>query len=465
MVIRKVRTVKRRFLVVSGSESVLSFVMAGGNGNRLKILTKHRCKPALDILGSYKIFDFVASNIINTEIPVSLVATQYKPDSLCEHVKEKWVTNKTNNRFEIINSNDETCNIPKFKGTADSVRKSIDRINEYNPDIILVLGADHIYFMDYKDAIIHHNENKADITIMTNAIPENKVSDFGIVKIDEYGRIIDFAEKPTNQEIIDSFRLNPGIKKYLGIEDPDLNFLASMGNYIFFWDRLKEFMNYTGVDFGKDIIPAIKANGGVLYAYVFNGYWRDVGKVQDYFDCNMEFAQKPMSLLRSWIGASDESLPPPQVGSNSFIQKTILNPGDVVNPQDSIVNSVLGRRIVIEEKCKLDHCILLGDDRNNVAQTDKGEYVTRIGKGSDLNYVILDKNVWIGEGVSISPYNGTPDIRKAILEEAGLKPYKELNDGSIEGDFYIEPETGILVIGKQNDTNPGKPILPDGMRC
>ncbi|MDQ1316439.1 MAG: glucose-phosphate adenylyltransferase, partial [Candidatus Poribacteria bacterium] len=272
---------------MSNSGSVLSFVMAGGNGNRLKILTKHRCKPALDILGSYKIFDFVASNIINTEIPTSLVATQYKADSLCEYVKEKWVTNRTDSRFEIINPNNERCNIPKFEGTADSVRKNIPLIDRHNPDIVLVLGADHIYFMDYKDAIIQHKMNDADITIMTNVVSDDKVSDFGIVKINEFGQIIDFAEKPTDREVVESFRLNPGMKKSLGIEDPNLNFLASMGNYVFFWDRLKKFMDYTGVDFGKDIIPAIKADGGALYAYAFNGYWRDVGKVQDYFDCNM----------------------------------------------------------------------------------------------------------------------------------------------------------------------------------
>ncbi|MDQ1316378.1 MAG: glucose-phosphate adenylyltransferase [Candidatus Poribacteria bacterium] len=450
---------------MSNDTHVLSFVMAGGNGSRLKILTKHRCKPALDILGNYKIFDFVASNIVNTGIPVSLVATQFRPESLCPHIRETWCGNSPNSEFEIVNPNEEESNISKFEGTADSVRKSMSRIDKYNPDIILVLGADHIYFMDYEDAIIQHDTSNVDITIMTNTIPDNKVSDFGIVKINEFRQIIDFAEKPTDKELIDSFRLNPGIKRCLGIEDPNLNYLASMGNYVFRWERLKKFMDFPGVDFGKDLIPAIKANGGNILAYVFNGYWRDVGKVQDYFDCNMEFTQKPMSFLSSWIGASEEPLPPPQVDSNSFIKKTILNPGDVVNPQNSIVNSVLGRRVVIEEKCTLNHCILLGADRNNVAQTNEGEYATRIGKGSILNNVILDKNVWIGERVNISPRNGTLDRRKAILEEAGLKSYKELNDGSIEGDFYIEPETGILVIGKQSDIDPEKPILPDGLVC
>jgi len=449
--------------------------MAGGNGNRLKILTKHRCKPALDILGSYKIFDFVASNIVNTGIPVSLVATQFKPESLCSHIRETWGKNSSNSEFEIINSNEKGCNISKFEGTADSVRKSMYHIDKYNPDIIIVLGADHIYFIDYEDVLKQHSAYNADITIMTNVIPDNKVSDFGIVKINEFGQIIDFAEKPTDKEIIDSFRLNPGIKRYLGIEDPNMNFLASMGNYVFHWERLKRFMDLPGADFGKDIIPAIKANGGALFAYVFNGYWRDVGKIQDYFDCNMEFTQKPMSLLRSWMGTREEKLPSPRVDGGSYIKRTILSNGDVISHKDNIVNSVLGHNVVVEEGCTLDHCILLGTDTDSIIQENNendlesqdvySENATHIGKGSSLNYAILDKNIWIGKNVNINPQNGTPDRRKEILQNLGLKPYKELDDGTVDGDFYIEPETGILVIGKQNNTNPEKPILPDGLRC
>jgi glucose-1-phosphate adenylyltransferase len=458
--------VERRFLALGNSKQVLSFVMAGGNGNRLKILTKHRCKPALDILGIYKIFDFVASNIANSGIPISLVATQYKPESINAHIRESWEMNGSDIKFEVINPDEKGNDILKFEGTADSVRKSSHQIDRYDPDIILVLGADHIYFMDYGDAIKQHDVNNADITIMASVIPDNKVSDFGIIKIDEFGRIIDFAEKPTDPKIIESFRLGPGIKNSLFIEEPDMNFLASMGNYIFYWKQLKKFLDSPGVDFGKDIIPAIKANGGVLYAHIFNGYWRDVGKIQDYFDCNMEFKQKPLSLLSSWIGTRQTSLPPPKVDNSSHIKRTILGSGDIISPQNDIIDSVLGQGIVTGERCTLDHCVLLGADTDNCsdARIGKGEYVT-IGKGSSLNYVILDKNVWIGEYVNISPQNGTPVRRKEILQKAGLKPYREIEGGVVEGDFYIEPETGILIIGKQNDINPEKPILPDGIKC
>lgn len=443
-------------------ENVLSFVMAGGNGCRLKILTKDRCKPAINILGSYKIFDFVASNIVNTGIPITLVATQFKPESLCSHIKRVWEASGSGNRFEIINPDES--NIPTFEGTADSVRKSIELINRHNPDIVLVLGADHIYFMDYKDAIMQHEKRNADITIMTNVIPDNKVSDFGIVKINEFGRIIDFAEKPTDKEIIDSFRLHPGMKKCLGIEDPNMNFLASMGNYVFDWERLKRFMEFPGADFGKDIIPAIKSNGGVLYAYVFNGYWRDVGKVQDYYNCNMEFTRKPTSLWKSWTGISEESLPSPQLSDSSYVRGTILSSGDIIGQKNNITDSVIGQNVKIEEGCTLDHCIILGADMNELSQVN--EYaITRIDKSSHLDHVILDKNTWVGKGVDISPQNKTIDRRREILQSIGLKPYKELGNGMVEGDFYIEPETDILVIGEQHNTGRQKLTLPDGLKC
>ncbi|MEK7400164.1 MAG: sugar phosphate nucleotidyltransferase [Candidatus Poribacteria bacterium] len=450
---------------MSIEDSVLGFVMAGGNGNRLKLLTKDRCKPDLEIIGRYRIFDFVASNIINTGLPVSLVATQFKPESLCAHIKKTWEKNRSDTKFEIINPNEEGSSIARFEGTADSVRKSIDIISKYDPEIILVLAADHIYFMNYKDAIMQHKMNNADITIMANVIPDSKVKDFGILKIDDSGRIVDFAEKPTDQDVIDSFRLAPWIKNRLCIEEPNMNFLASMGNYIFNWDRLKKFLDFPGVDFGKDIIPTIKDNGGLLYAYIFNGYWRDVGKIRDYFDCNMEFASKPRSLLESWIGIHEELLHPPQIDSSSSIRRTVLSSGNVISQKNSIVDSVLGKCVVIEEGCKLHHCILLGADTNCNIQANIVESAIRIGKGSCLNKVIFDRNVWVGENVHIDPHNGTPEKRKKILQSIGLKPYRKVEDGEIEGDFYIEPETGILIIGKQQDADPKEPILPNGLRC
>jgi glucose-1-phosphate adenylyltransferase len=317
--------------------------------------------------------------------------------------------------------------------------------------------------------INQHIANDADITIMTNPIPDDKVSDLGIVKIDESGRMVDFAEKPKDEESMERFRLSDTMKKRLGIDNPRLNFLASMGNYVFFWDRLKRFLNLSGEDFAKDIIPSVRWDEGSLYAYVFKGYWRDVGKIKDYFNCNMEFAcgSAPIDLFKHRIRKHERHLPGPSIAANTAVQNTILSSGNAIRRGSVIMDSVLGYQVIAEEDCVLGHCVLLGADRNEFHDNEiREQYTTRIGKGSNLSYVILDKNVWVGEGVNIGPHNGTYEIRRRILQDiVGLKPYKEIADGTIEGDFYIEPGTGILVIGKQNESDPKEPMLPDGLRC
>ena len=448
-------------------DNVLAFVMAGGRGTRLKVLTRDISKPMVDIFGHHRIFDFVATNIVSTGIPVTLVAMQYEQRSLAEYIGDggQWGFGGVNGKLEIDRPNGAGASV-RFAGTADSVRKSAGRIDKYNPDIVLVLGADHVYNMTYGGFIDEHNENDADITIMTNVVPESKVTNLGIVKIDESGRIIDFAEKPTNKELIESFRLTPRIKSYLGVDDPDLNFLASMGNYAFFWNRLKRFLDLPGVDFGKDIIPAMKESGKALYAYVFDGYWRDVGKVQDYFECNMDFTNgaSPIDLSKYWMRMYGNRYM--QASADAPVHHMILNSYNLIHQESVITDSILGHQVIVEEECMLDHCVVLSAEKNGSHDSRTGEkkHTTRIGRSSKLSYVILDENVWIGEGVDVGPHNGTPEERRKMLQRAGLEPYEKCADGNAKGDFYIDPETGILIIGRQNDLNPRR-ILPDGLKC
>jgi glucose-1-phosphate adenylyltransferase len=449
---------------------VLGFVMAGGQGSRLGVLTRDRCKPAVNILGHYRIFDFVATNVANTGLPAMLIATQFEPRSLSRHLGSGrlWGFDGIDRKLEVVHPYEERGSFVTFGGTADCVRKAVERIDRYHPGIVLVLGGDHIYSMNYRDAIAQHITSEADITIMTNVIPDSKVSDFGIIKIDESCRIVDFAEKPKDKEVIESFRLTAKTKDHLGIDDPGLNFLASMGNYVFFWDRLKKFLDFSGIDFGEDIIPAIRSSNGALYAYIFNGYWCDVGKTRDYFNCNMEFTygKPPMDLLKCRIRTYERHLPGARIAAATSIQNTVLSPGDIIQSESVITNSVLGYQVAVEEGCTLDHCVLLGADRNEVRDDQiRREYTTHIGKGSNLSYVILDKNVWVGENVHIGPHNGAPEKRGEILQSVGLEPYVEMDDGTVQGDFCIVPETGILVVGKQHDADPKEPILPGGLKC
>lgn len=452
------------------NDYVLSFVMAGGRGSRLKVLTKYRTKPAVGILGHYRIFDFVATNIANTGIPAMLIAAQFLPRSLIRHIGDGriWGFDGIDKRLEIVQPYEEGRKFITFEGTADSVRKNMSRINRYDPRIVFVLGGDHVYSTTYEDAIKQHKRKNADITIMTNLIPESKVSDFGIIKIDEHSRIIDFAEKPEDKELIESFRLTDRIKSRLRINNPNLNFLGSMGNYIFFRDRLETFLEYPGNDFGNDIIPAIGNEGGSLYAYVFGEYWRDVGKVLDYFNCNIEFTGEttPINLIRNRIRTALRFLPGPKVYPNSSVRSSILSAGDEIYSDSVVSNSVLGYQVVVDRECELNRCVLLGSDRNEFYDNElRKNHITLIGEGSHLEYVIFDKNVEIGQNVRISPEYGTPEEREEKLKSIGLKPYKVLENGRIEGDFYIEPEKNVLVIGKQSSIAPKKLFLPGGLEC
>ncbi|MGB9595473.1 MAG: glucose-1-phosphate adenylyltransferase family protein [Candidatus Poribacteria bacterium] len=445
--------------------------MAGGRGSRLEVLTKDRSKSAVSVLGHYRIFDFVATNIENSGIPVMLVATQFEPGTLSMHIGdgETWGFNGINKVMEINYPHEEGRQFITFKGTADSVRKSIDRIDRYRPDIVLVLAADHVYIMDYTDALKWHELNNADITIMANVVSESKVRNFGAIKIDESCRIIDFVEKPKDQDTIDNFRLTPKIKSLLGITDPNLNFLVSMGNYIFYWDRLKHFLNdyAEGMDFGLNIIPAIRQNSKSVYAYVFDDYWRDVGIIKDYFDCNMEFASDnpPIDLSKNQIRTYERHLPGAKISCNTDLNNVIVSGGDIIGRNCEISNCVFGYQVIVQDECKLDHCVFLGASRNEYHNNKiRLKYTTNVGKGASLSYVILDKNVWIGEGVNINPNNGTIEERVKSLLKLGLKPYRELEDDTVEGDFSIEPSTGILVIGKQREADPKHPIIPNGYR-
>jgi glucose-1-phosphate adenylyltransferase len=448
------------------SVDVLSFVMAGGRGTRLKILTKDKCKPAINIFGRYKIFDFVASNIANTGIDAMITATQFKPEFLHQHIGsgDAWGFDRVDKTLEIVDPQEEGGDT-RFEGTADSVRKSIHQVDRYRPNIVLVLGSDHVYSMDYTHAIKQHKANNANITIMTSAVPDSKVSDFGIVKIDQSNRIIDFAEKPRDRETIEDFRLSDDTKKRLNIRDPNLNFLASMGNYVFFWDRLRRYLDFSGMDFGKDIIPAVEGNFGALYAYVFNGYWRDVGTIRRYFDCNMEFTngKRPINFLTHGIRTNESHRTVARVATGSSILRSILSPGDMIHSESSITDCVLGSWVVIGKGCSMDKCILLGTHSNGL-RTGK-EHITRIGKNSNISSVIMDEGVRIGDCVNINPNNGSPGRRAEILQNIGLKPYRELGNGTIEGDFYIEPDTGILVIGRSRKTMNRGAFLPSGTKC
>ena len=446
---------------------VLAFVMAGGRGSRLKILTKHRTKPAVSMLGQYRIFDFVGTNIANSGIPAMIIAAQFEPQSLLKHIGNGrvWGFDGVDRRIEITHPHERDGEMIRFEGTADSVRKSMHRINSHNPRIVLVLGGDHVYAMDYKETIHQHTHNNADVTIMVNPISREKISSFGLMKVDETGKVTDFAEKPTDPEVIERFKLSDRVKNSLGI-DEEYDFLASMGNYVFFRDRLEKFLNYKGVDFGHNIIPKIKKEGGSVYAYPYRGYWRDVGQVGDYFDCHMDFIGRntPIDLIKHRVRTTGRYLPGPRIAKKGQVIGSLLSNGNDIATGSKIINSVLGYQVVISEKATIKESIILGGDRNQYFRDQLRKYnISFVGKNSTLERVIFDKNVRVGSNVEISPSFGNPEERRKNLKKIGLKPYRERN-GSVEGDFYIDEGRNILVLGKRTSRDKKELTIPDGFK-
>ncbi|MFW6283296.1 MAG: sugar phosphate nucleotidyltransferase [Minisyncoccales bacterium] len=272
-------------------------------------------------------------------------------------------------------------------------------------------------------------------------------------------------EKPEDKDKIEEFRLDEGTKNSLQI-NKEYDFLASMGNYVFYKDKLKKYLELDekDTDFGNDIIPKIKESGGALYAHPFNGYWRDVGQVGDYFDCHMDFVLKtpPIDLIKHRIRTVMRYLPGPQAARDAQLSGNIRSNGTKIRNKSRVQNSVLGYQVTIDKNCKIKKCIFLGADRNQYYQNQlKKKNTTFVDHDTEIEKAIIDKNVEIGSNVKLSPDFGTPEERRKNLESIGLEPYKE-EAGKIKGDFYIEPDRNILVIGKKVYPEKNKIVIPSG---
>ncbi|NQU98920.1 hypothetical protein HQ533_05630 [Candidatus Woesearchaeota archaeon] len=445
-------------------ERVLAFIMAGGRGTRLEVLTRDRSKPAVPILGPYRIIDAVASNVANSDIPIMLVGTQFRPVSLNTHMgyKETWGFDGKEKHMEILSPyQDELANL-SFDGTADSVRKNMSRIEHYDPDTIIVLGGDHIYSANYTSVIKTHKHHSADMTIMTTGVEKTKAPDFGVLKVDDNGRVLAFEEKPKDRKIIDDFELSERAKANLGIRDSNITHLASMGNYVFSKDSLKQALNHEGTDFGEDIIPAVHRDNGEIYVYFFDGYWRDVGKIPDFFATNREFVHgTPINLTHARFRTYLRDLPSARIMNGATVKGgSIITPGSEFYRGSIVKGSVLGHQVILEEGAKVFDSILFGADRNDYHNgLLRREFSTRIGRHSVVEKAIIDKNVQIGSKVDIRPENGTYEERVSRLEELGLIHHDAKNN--VRGDFYLDKESGILVIGKQNTDGL---LIPDGYK-
>ncbi len=373
-------------------KEMIAMLLAGGQGSRLGGLTSKMAKPAVAFGGKYRIIDFPLSNCINSGIDTVGVLTQYQPLRLNTHIGIgiPWDLDRNVGGVTVLPPYEKSTNSEWYTGTANAIYQNLEYMEQYNPDYVLILSGDHIYKMDYKIMLDYHKANNADITIAAMPVPIEEAKRFGIVVTDDDNRITEFEEKP---------------------ENPKSN-LASMGIYIFSWKVLKNALialkDQNECDFGKHVIPYCFENNKRLFAYEYNGYWKDVGTLNSYWEANMELIDIiPVFNLYEefWkIYTRTDAIPPQYISSDAFIEKSIIGDGSEI--YGKVYNSVIGSGVVIEEGAVVRDSIIMQD--------------TVIGKNTSVEKAIIAEEVVIGDNVEIGVGEEAENVLKPKIYNSGL---------------------------------------------
>jgi glucose-1-phosphate adenylyltransferase len=426
---------------------VLAIILGGGAGTRLYPLTKLRAKPAVPLGSKYRLIDIPVSNCINSEILKIYVLTQFNSASLNRHLNRSYIFSGFREGFvEVLSAQQTTESDTWFQGTADAVRQYLNLITEWDVDEYLILSGDHLYRMDYGKFIERHRETNADITLSVVPIDEKRASDFGLMKIDSQGRVIDFSEKPKG-EALQKMRVDTTILGLGAAEAAKSPYIASMGIYVFKKDVLINLLQakLEQTDFGKEIIPAAAKDHNVQ-AYLFSGYWEDIGTIESFFEANLALTKQPHPPFSFYeenapIYTRSRYLPPTKL-LDCQITESMIGEGCILK-ECRIHHSVLGVRTRIEANCTIEDTLTMGSDfyepfAERQSGWQNGGVPVGIGEGSTIRRAIIDKNARIGRYVQI--------INKDRVEEAQRED---------EG-FYIR--NGIVVIIK-NTTIPDRTVI------
>ncbi|OQY10161.1 MAG: glucose-1-phosphate adenylyltransferase [Marinitoga sp. 4572_148] len=355
--------------------NVVALILAGGQGTRLGAITEYLAKPAVPYGGKYRIIDFALSNCVNSGIYNVGVLTQYRPHILNKHlgIGKPWDLDIKSGGLTILPPYVSAKDQSWYQGTADAIYQNIEYIDTYDPDFVVILSGDHIYKMDYNEMIDFHIERNADVTIACMEVPINEAHRFGIMVTDSFNKVIEFQEKP---------------------KEPGGN-LASLGIYVYTWSILRKLLIEDSKDinsehdFGKNIIPKMLENKNNLVAFNYEGYWRDVGTLQSYWESNLELLG-PMPLLnlhdKNWkIFTQSEELPPAFISKNARLTGSLVSEGCEIYGE--VKNSVIFQGVVIEEGAIVKDSVIM----NN----------TIIRKGVYIEKAIICENSEIGENVKI----------------------------------------------------------------
>lgn len=388
---------------------VLAVILGGGAGTRLFPLTEMRSKPAVPLGGKYRLVDIPISNCINSDVIKIFVLTQYNSASLNRHISRTYRFTQFADAFvEILAAEQTPSNRQWFQGTADAVRQVLPHIEDGDIDTLLILSGDHLYRMDYRLFLARHFETNADVTISVIPCTPEAAGGFGLLKTDESGRITEFREKPKD-EALEGMRVDT---TSLGLSAQDAAarpFLASMGIYVFNYRFLEKLLgeDTSWVDFGREGIPAAIARGNVQ-AFMFDGYWEDIGTISAFYDANLE-----MTSLLPRFNLFDAEAPiytrtrylPPSKVHDCEIRDCIVSEGSIINGA-RITRSIIGLRSRLEHGAQLEASILMGADYYQTLDEMRSDISSGIppigiGERSVIRRAIIDKNARIGEGVRL----------------------------------------------------------------
>ena len=407
-------------------KEMIAMLLAGGQGSRLGVLTQKVAKPAVAFGGKYRIIDFPLSNCINSGIDTVGVLTQYQPLRLNTHIGIgiPWDLDRNEGGVTVLPPYEKSTSSEWYTGTANAIYQNLAYMEQYNPDYVLILSGDHIYKMDYEVMLDFHKANKADITIACMPVPIEEASRFGIMVTDESNRITEFEEKP---------------------EHPSSN-LASMGIYIFSWPVLKEALialkDQNGCDFGKHILPYCKEKGQRLFAYEYNGYWKDVGTLGSYWEANMELIDiiPEFNLYEEFwrIYTKGDVIPPQYISEDAVVDKCIIGEGTEIYGE--VHNSVIGPNVVIGKGSVIRDSIIMKN--------------TSVGENVVMDKAIVAEDVVVGNNVVIGCGEEAPNVLKPAVYSFGLAAIGE--NSVIPDNVKIGKNTAISGVTTKEDYPDGE---------